>query len=182
MKKILKQSFFNRPTLVVACELLGKYMVRRINGKNLALMITEVEAYDGPLDHASHAFRGRTPRTNVMFGPAGVWYVYFTYGIHWMANIVTGPKNYPAAILIRAGYGIRGKDQKIHIKGPALVARYLGVDRTQNEKPATKKAGLWIEDRGVIVKPKQMIPTKRVGVDYAGRIWKNKLYNFRYIG
>src|SRR3989344_4993889 len=108
MAKILKQNFFNRPTIAVARELLGCFLCRRINGKVIRLKITEVEAYDGPRDKASHASRGKTKRNTPMFGKAGQFYVYFTYGIHWMLNIVTGPKDYPAAILIRGVEGISG--------------------------------------------------------------------------
>src|ERR1700722_17791779 len=97
--KILPQPFFNRPTLLVARELLGKYIVHRHGRKMISLMITEVEAYDGPLDLASHAGRKRyskdatTGRASIMFGEAGRFYMFFTYGIHWMANVVTGPKD-----------------------------------------------------------------------------------------
>ena len=104
MKKVLTKKFFERSALKVAPELLGKYLcvsssLRRRTSK--CFMITEVEAYDGPKDKASHASRGRTLRNEPMFGEAGRWYVYFTYGMHWMLNIVTGPKDYPAAVLIR---------------------------------------------------------------------------------
>ena len=99
--KVLNKNFFNRPTLIVAKDLLGKYLIRRLNGKIKRFMITEVEAYDGFKDKASHASRGKTVRNAPMFGEAGVWYVYFTYGMHYMLNIVTGKKDYPAAILIR---------------------------------------------------------------------------------
>ncbi|MBI2035602.1 MAG: DNA-3-methyladenine glycosylase [Candidatus Liptonbacteria bacterium] len=101
MKKILKKPYFQKSTVVVARNLLGKFLVRRIKGKEIAAMITEVEAYDGFKDKASHAHRGKTARNAVMFGEAGVWYVYLTYGMHWMLNVVTGPKDYPAAVLIR---------------------------------------------------------------------------------
>ncbi len=100
---ILKNKFFKRKTLRAAKDLLGKVLVRKYRGKESKLLITEVEAYDGPHDKASHANRGRTERTKPMFEEGGVFYIYFTYGMHWLVNIVTGPKNYPAAILIRAG-------------------------------------------------------------------------------
>ena len=103
MKKVLAQPFFDRPTLMVARKLLGKYLTRCWRGRTIALMVTEVEAYDGPHDRASHASRGRTPRNYLMFGEAGRFYVYFTYGMHWLVNIVTGPHGYPAAVLLRAG-------------------------------------------------------------------------------
>ncbi|MDO8523436.1 MAG: DNA-3-methyladenine glycosylase [bacterium] len=104
MRRILRRKFFERPALKVAPDLLGKFLcVKSPLGVQDAkcLMITEVEAYGGPKDKASHAFRGRTKRNEPMFGEAGRWYVYFTYGMHWMLNIVTGSKDYPAAVLIR---------------------------------------------------------------------------------
>lgn len=181
MKKILTRSFFDRPTLLVARELLGKYLVQDYRGKRLAVMVAEVEAYDGPLDRASHAYRGITPRTKIMFGPAGNFYVYFTYGMHWMVNVVTGPTGYPSAILLRAGvYKDTRTGKLIPIKGPALLTRYLEIDKTQNGKPASRATGLWFEDCGMIIRSRDVIAQKRIGVDYAGRIWKNKPYNFRF--
>lgn len=100
--QVLNKTFFERQnTTRVARNLLGKVLVRRYRGKTSAYVITEVEAYDGPQDKASHAYRGKTARNAPMFGEAGCWYVYFVYGMYWMLNIVTGPKKYPAAILIR---------------------------------------------------------------------------------
>lgn len=141
-------------------------------------MITEVEAYDGPLDKASHASRGKTPRNQPMFGPAGIFYVYFTYGMHWLVNIVTGPPNYPAAILFRAGQCVDMKTGKIYnIKGPALLTKFLNISKGQNNKPASQKTGLWLEDRGKKVKDEDIVGAKRIGVDYAGRHWARKKYN-----
>lgn len=105
MKKLPPQKFFKAPVLKVAKSLIGKYLVRKLRGKEIALMITEVEAYDGANDLACHARHGKTKRNEVMFGEAGRFYVYFTYGMHWMLNIVTGPKDYPAAVLIRGAGG-----------------------------------------------------------------------------
>lgn len=179
MIKILKPIFFNRSTLLVAQDLLGKFIIRQYparskdiqagrRGKNIFLMITEVEAYDGFTDKASHANRGQTERNKVMFGPAGYWYVYFTYGMHWMLNIVTREKYYPAAILIR------GTDK---ISGPARLTKFLHIDKKLNNKIASKKSGLWFEDRGVVVKKSQIKRSPRIGVDYAGA-WAKKLYRF----
>ena len=171
-KKILSKNFFNRPTLIVAKELLGKFLVRKYRGKNPpaneTLMITEVEAYDGFDDKASHASRGKTERNKIMFGEAGKWYIYFTYGMHWMLNIIVGPKNYPAAILIRAAG---------EINGPARLTKYLKIDKKFNGKPTNKKTKLWIEDRKVKISKSQIAKRERVGVDYAGK-WANKLYRF----
>ncbi|TSC68105.1 MAG: DNA-3-methyladenine glycosylase, partial [Parcubacteria group bacterium Gr01-1014_72] len=91
MGRVLPQKFFNRPTLTVALSLIGCVLVRRRGKRVVRMTITEVEAYDGFKDKASHAHRGETRRNAPMFGEAGSWYVYFTYGMHWMLNIVTGP-------------------------------------------------------------------------------------------
>src|SRR3972149_1759067 len=168
MNKVLSQKFFNRSALKVAKKLLGKFLVRKYKNKEITLMITEVEAYDGFDDKASHASRGKTERNKIMFGEAGKWYVYFTYGMHLMLNIIVGPKNYPAAILIRAA----GK-----ISGPARLTKYLKIDKKFNGKPTNKKTKLWIEDRGVKISKSQIAKRERVGVDYAGK-WANKLYRF----
>jgi len=176
--KILPSSFFNRPCLSVAKSLLGKFLIKEdkrvINGFFRCpvvkeLMITEVEAYVGLEDKASHASRGKTERNKIMFGPAGCWYVYFTYGLHWMLNVVTGPKGFPAAVLIR-GTG--------RIVGPARITKYLKITKRFNGLPASKKAGLWIEDRGVRLDPRQIAADRRVGVEYAGE-WADKPYRFR---
>lgn len=158
MKKILGPDFFDRPTLTVARELLGKYIVRQMGGKTVALMITETEAYDGFKDKASHAHRGQTLRNTPMFGEPGHIYVYFTYGIHWMLNLVCGKKEYPAAVLLR-GAGT--------IVGPARLTKALSIDKTLNTKPLSKKSGLWIEDRGIVVRPRDIKRTPRVGIHYA---------------
>lgn len=131
-------------------------------------MITEVEAYVGQKDKASHASRGKTPRTEIMFGTSGYWYVYLIYGMYYCLNIVTEKENYPAAILIR---GVEG------ISGPGRVTRYFGIDKNFNATSASRKTGLWIEDREVIIKPHQVKREKRIGVDYAGE-WKDKLWRF----
>jgi len=170
VKQVLPQKFFNRPTLRVARDLLGKYIVRKWRGREIALMITEVEAYDGPLDLASHASRGRTPRTTIMFGEAGRFYIYFTYGMHWLVNIVTGEKEYPAAVLLRGGTGV---------KGPARLTKFLKIDGTLNGKVAAKATGLWLEDRGIKIPRTKIKANKRVGVDYAGPIWSMKEYNLQ---
>lgn len=170
MVKILTTNFFkNRDTIKIAKNLLSKFLVRKYHDRTTAYLITEVEAYDGFQDKASHANRGKTERNKIMFGPAGRWYIYFTYGMHWILNIVTGPKDYPAAILIR------GVDR---IMGPAKITKVLKIDQSLNGKPANKKTGLWIESRGVRLKSKQMESAPRIGVDYAGQIWSKKKWRF----
>ena len=166
---LLRQKFFDRPTLTVAKELIGKYLVRKIGKKVVALQITETEAYDGFEDRASHASRGKTPRNKPMFGPPGHFYVYFTYGMHWMLNVVTGKKGYPAAILIR-GAG--------EYNGPAKLTKALRIDKKLNKKFASPKTGLWFEDRGDGIESYKVKSLKRIGVDYAGPVWSKKKYRF----
>lgn len=181
MRKVLPQKFFNQPALKVAQDLLGKFLVRKYHEKNPpaggALMITEVEAYDGFGDKASHAHKGKTERNKIMFGEPGKFYIYFTYGIHWMLNIVTGPKNYPAAVLIRGGIIYKNQQKVKILNGPAKLTKYLKIDKKFNNKSADKKTGLWIEDRGIKINKGQIIKNKRIGVDYAGE-WADKLYRF----
>lgn len=170
---ILAQKYFHsRNTVKLAKSLLGKYLVRRYRGRAQRFLINEVEAYDDLEDKASHAHRGRTARNSPMFGPAGHWYVYFTYGMHWMLNIVTGPKNYPAAILIR---GIRGNTR---FDGPARLTKFLNIDKKLNGKPANKKSGLWIESSRVKIRPSAIRSSPRIGVHYAGPIWSKKKLRF----
>jgi DNA-3-methyladenine glycosylase len=180
MRKMLGKGFFDKPTIMVAQALLGKYIVRKWRGKTIDLVITEVEAYDGPLDRASHASRGMTPRNKIMFGEAGYWYTYFTYGMHWMVNVVTGSEGYPAATLIRAGKYVDPKTKKeIAVNGPARLTKILRIDGKFNERPAIRKTGLWFEDRGVAVTSEDVLASKRIGVDYAGPVWSGKKYNFK---
>ncbi len=185
MRTFLSADFFDRPATKVARELLGKYLVRSFPGRGgrrgraVALMITEVEAYDGPRDRASHASRGRTPRNAPMFGKAGRFYVYFTYGMHWLANVVTGPEGYPAAVLLRAGVSrdpATGEERPL--RGPALLARFLGIGKAHCGKPAGRRTGLWFEDRGAKIPPRAIIARRRTGVDYAGPYWAGRKYNF----
>lgn len=169
MRRILKRNFFEQDTLVIARALLGKYLVRRWKGKETAFLITEVEAYDGFEDKASHAHRGETIHNAPMFGPAGVWYVYLVYGMYNMLNIATGERGYPAAVLIR---GVEG------IKGPGCVTKSLHITRAQNRMPASLASGLWIEDRGTVVEDSEVKRTPRIGVAYAGLVWARKKYRF----
>lgn len=166
-ERILSQEFFNRNVVKVAEDLIGKYLVRKINGEEIALMINEVEAYDGPNDLACHGRFGMTERTETMFGEAGAFYVYFVYGIHWMLNIVTGPNDYPAAVLIRGA----GK-----FNGPAKLTKALGIDKSFNGLSCEYLSDLWIEDRGK--KIKTIKKTVRIGIDYAGPVWSKKPYRF----
>lgn len=167
MKKLFSHSLFGRSTLSVARDLLGCILCRRIGHRTIRLPITEVEAYDGPRDKASHASRGKTARNAPMFLRGGIWYVYFTYGMHWMLNIVTGREGYPAAVLIRGAGGI---------SGPARLTKFLKIDGRFNGTPANRKTCLWIE-RGERIPGKKIRRTPRIGVSYAGA-WVKKPYRF----
>lgn len=153
---------------MVARELLGKYLVKKIGGKEIALIITETEAYDGFEDKASHAHRGQTPRNTPMFGEAAHIYMYFTYGIHWMLNLVCGKEKYPSAVLIRAAG---------EVVGPARLTKALGIDKTLNALPLVKKSGLWVEDRGYTFGNKDVEKTPRIGIRYAEE-WVEKPWRF----
>ena len=171
---MLPNSFFNRKTLVVARELLGKYIVREFDDQIMREKITEVEAYVGPHDLACHSSRGKTERNEMMFREAGTIYVYFTYGMHWMLNIVTEEKNFPAAVLIR------GTE---HISGPARLTKKFRIDKSLNGQKLGKKSGLWIAAPAVAFseggKTKlKILRTPRIGVAYAGKIWAKKPYRF----
>lgn len=131
-------------------------------------MINEVELYEGFEDRASHGFR-RTKRSEVMYGDGGHWYVYLCYGMYEMLNIVIGPQEHPAAILIR-GAG--------EYDGPGKVTRALSIDRKLNARPANKESGLWIEDRGVSINKKDIVRTRRIGIGYAGPKWTKRLHRF----
>lgn len=176
----LSRAYFRRPTLTVARSLLGKYLVRRNGRKLLTGRIVEVEAYVGPRDRASHASRGRTKRTEVMFGPPGVAYVYLVYGMHHCFNIVTERDGYPAAVLVRA-VQLNLSSPPTLIEGPGRVCRVFQIDRTLNTLDVTLGRTLWVEDRGERVPASQVVAAPRIGVDYAGE-WAAKPWRFRLQG
>lgn len=171
--RILSRFYFNRPTLTVARSLIGKYLVRELDGRVLAGKIVEVEAYVGPDDKACHASKGRTQRTDVMFGPGGIAYVYFIYGMYHCLNVVTEREEFPAAVLIRA-IEVDGE----LIDGPGRLCRALQIDRRLNRVDLTTGESLWFEDRGVSVRKGDVEAHPRIGVDYAGE-WAKKLWRFR---
>ncbi len=169
-----------RPVLTVAPELLGKYLVHSEKGRVYAAKIIEVEAYDGEQDKACHAHKGKTLRTEVMYGSAGHWYVYLVYGMHHMLNVVTGARGYPAAVLLR-GVELETAQGTRLLNGPGKVTKAFGIDKKMNGNPAKKITGhasaLWIEDRGVQVSPRFITCTPRIGVAYAAE-WADKPYRF----
>lgn len=161
-----------RNSVALARWLIGKQLVRADRAAPSGehrVRITETEAYHGPRDLACHASKGRTPRTEVMFAPGGVWYVYLCYGMHEMLNLVTGPADLPAAVLIR---GVE------NISGPGRLTRTFGVGRKLNAKPAAPASGLWLEDDGLVVPRRAIQNGPRVGVAYAGPVWAEKPWRF----
>jgi DNA-3-methyladenine glycosylase len=174
-RKILGRRYFSHPTLQVARSLLGKYLVRKNGRRMLAGRIVEVEAYIGMEDRACHASKGRTARTDVMFGPAGVSYVYLIYGMHHCFNIVTEREGFPSAVLVRA---VEEGTTRTLIDGPGRVCRFLAIDRKLNRKDLTRGRVLWVEDRGGRIARSSIMAGRRIGVDYAGT-WAGKPWRFR---
>ena len=169
---VLGPDFFDRDTVAVARDLLGKVIVREIDGVRLWGRLVEVEAYLGPDDLAAHSRGGRrTPRTEVMFGAPGHAYVYFTYGMHWCLNFVTREEGIPQAVLVRAlepgpGVGRCG--------GPGLLTRALRVDGAQNGV-RLQPPDLYVIDDGA--PRRRVFVTPRIGVQGTGR-WEKRLLRF----
>lgn len=167
---IVANSFTEKNTVVLARSLVGKVLVRSHPGGAVTRhVITETEAYHSERDLACHASKGRTPRTDVLYRAAGIWYVYLCYGIHEMLNLVVGPEGFPAAILIRGVH---------NAIGPGRLTKALGIGRALNGKPAEPASGLWLEDDGIRLPRERVQATPRVGVDYAGEIWAAKPWRF----
>ncbi|MBR1824903.1 MAG: DNA-3-methyladenine glycosylase, partial [Ruminococcus sp.] len=146
----------------VAEDMVGKILVHRLpDGSLLKERIAETEAYGGEEDLACHVSKGRTKRTEILYGESGTVYVYLCYGLHWMMNVITGEKDEPQGVLIRAG--------EKH-DGPAKLTKYLEIDGGFNGKDICTSPDIWIEDDGF----RPAIKTApRVGIDYAGEYWKN---------
>lgn len=177
-RKRLKRNFFNRPTLIVAKDLLGKFLVRRLaNGKLLTGKIIETEAYIGPADKASHAFGGRlTERNRAEWLDGGHVYIYLVYGLYWQLNFSTAGAGRPECVLIRA---LQVENEKADIAdGPGKLCRYLKLDKLFNGADAVKDKRLRLEDRGIKVKPSNIKATARIGIDYAGPYWARRKWRF----
>lgn len=185
VKNILPRSFYNRPTLTVARELIGAQLVRILDGKKLAGLIVETEAYISEKDLACHCRAGRTPRTEVMFGEPGHAYVYFTYGNHWMLNAVTEREGFPAAVLIRAIQPIEGAEIMLKRRGgrdthgPGKICQAMGIGRAENTADLTgTTSGLWIE-AGVKVPNSLVTKGPRVGLNSTPEPWLSKPWRFK---
>ena len=182
---ILPRDFYDRSTLKVARELIGARLVRILNGNKLVGLITETEAYISEKDLACHAKAGLTPRTQVMYGEAGHAYVYFTYGNHWILNVVTERKGFPAAVLIRAIQPVEGVEVILKRRegrdtlGPGKICQAMGIGKRENRVDLTGTAsGLWIET-GVKVPDSLVTKSPRVGLNNVPEPWKSKPWRFK---
>ena len=183
---ILEQNFFGQKTLTVASKLLGKKIVRNFNGALLTGMVAETEAYIGSKDSACHAFNGKTPRNSVMYGKAGVAYVYFVYGIHFLLNVVTEEEGNPCAVLLRGLVPLSGQDQMQILRktkgkgltdGPAKLCQAMAIDKTFNSWDLTQGKKLWFEDYKTI--PDRHINAgPRIGINYADQKDRQALWRF----
>ncbi len=184
--EILQPDFYERPTLVVAHDLIGKSLVRRIEDIRLSGIICEAEAYLGNNDSASHASRKKTPRNSVMFGPGGVVYVYFVYGMHFMFNIVTEPDGIAGAVLIRAIYPQENIQEMIKRRkgnakniadGPAKLCQALDITKKLNRINLTEPTEIWVEE-GLKIPDAFINRGPRVGIQYAAEKDQQALYRF----
>ena len=182
--KAFPRSFYNRPTLTVARELIGARLVRILEGVKLVGLITETEAYISEKDLACHAKAGLTLRTAVMFGKPGHAYVYFTYGNHWMLNAVTEREGFPAAVLIRAIQPIEGIEVMSARRrgrdtfGPGKLTQAMGITKSENGLDLTETThGLWIEE-GIQVPNSLVTKGPRVGLNNTPEPWLSKPWRF----
>ena len=169
----LERAFFERHTVTVARQLLGKLVMRRTDDGILrGGRIVETEAYHGRRDRACHAARGQTKRNTPMFGPAGHAYVYLIYGMWHCLNVVTLAEGFPAAVLVRALAPLPGlpftRTAPREGAGPGKLCRALGVDRTLSGADLITGTSLWLADDGTSVPRGHVVTGPRIGVDYAG--------------
>ncbi|MGE5377175.1 MAG: DNA-3-methyladenine glycosylase [Bacteroidota bacterium] len=182
--RILPRNFYHRPTLTVARDLIGARLIRILDGVKLAGIITETEAYISENDLACHCKAGRTARTAVMYEEPGHAYVYFTYGNHWMLNVVTESVGFPAAVLIRAIQPIEGVEVMMERRsgrdtfGPGKLCQAMGITKLENGVDLTKRGGgLWIEE-GVKVPNSLVTKGPRVGLNNTPEPWLSKPWRF----
>lgn len=190
MQHHLPHSFFARNARTVARDLLGTLLTRRSDtAPTRSGIIVETEAYVGAEDMASHAHRGRTPRTEVLFGPAGIWYIYLVYGMHHQLNIVTDLPGTPAGVLIRAIEPVEGiapmraartavRTNRDLTNGPGKLCHALAIDRSLNGTSATDRtAHVFISSDNHRIPSSHIIAAPRIGIPYASA-WKDKPLRF----
>lgn len=168
----MDEKFFLQDVRIVARELLGCELVRKVGKRRIRGIITETEAYCGLRDKGSHASRGRTKRNEPMFGPPGTIYVYLIYGMYYCINFVTGPVDKPSAVLVR---GIRMMPGNIDFDGPGKVTRAFGITKFFNNKNILTNGRLRLSGHRFI--PKKILRTPRIGIPYAEE-WASKPLRF----
>ena len=186
MSRLLTREFFARDAVTVARDMLGKQLLRRYRGRVFGGIIVETEAYLGEEDTACHASRGCTPRTRVMYGPAGHFYVYLIYGMYHMLNIVTGEEGHPQAVLVRALRPVLGVEQMTVLRGgvaekrlcdgPGKLCQALAIDRELNGRPV-ESDDLWLEDAPPPEKA-AIVTAPRVGIGYASEADQQRPWRF----
>lgn len=187
----LPPSFYNRHAVETARSLLGMRLVRILDGQRISGIITETEAYQGEEDLACHARAGRTPRTAVLYGPPGRAYIYFTYGMHWCLNAVSGPANQPAAVLIRALQPLEGtaliaarrapQPQHLWLNGPAKICRALGIDGGLNGIDLTDPEGQLRIEGGEAAPDGEVRTSARIGIQNVPEPWRSIPWRFWWI-
>lgn len=188
MAKRLSASFYTRDTVITARDLIGKRLVRLEGDRRIAGIIVETEAYQGEDDLACHCRAGKTPRTEIMYGPPGRAYVYFVYGMHWLLNLVTEKEGYPGAVLIRGILPEEGLDlikkrrngitQKQWTDGPAKLCQAFGINGEMNGiDTCSENANIFIEENMDI--PKRLVQkTPRIGLDTVPEPWRSIPWRF----
>jgi DNA-3-methyladenine glycosylase len=187
----LPRQFFCRPALSVARELLGTRLVRIENGRRLSGLIIETEAYSGEDDQGCHAKVGRTPRTQVMYGPPGYAYVYFTYGMHWCLNFVVETEGFPAAVLIRAIQPTEGLDviaarrdgipREHWADGPAKLTKALNIAKAFNGADLCAPTAQLFVEPGFRISDSQFVTTPRIGLKNVPEPWRSIPWRFRAV-
>jgi len=182
MNKRLSRKFYTRPTLTVAKDLLGKYLIVSNGSNKFVGKIVEVEAYMGEKDKASHAYGGKkTPKRKLMYSEGGFVYIYLCYGMYWQLNFVTEQKDVPQCVLVRALEPVLPESDLKEIKnlanGPGKLCRWMNLDKSFNEEDLAKSDKIWLEDRGEEIKKSQIVACERIGIDYA-KEWAKKPLRF----
>ena len=183
MKKKLLRDFYLRDTLEVAQDLLGKYIIRKTPKGEIIGQIIETEAYIGPKDKASHAYLGKiTKRNQAEFLIGGHIYIYLVYGFYWQFNISTNLEGKPECVLIRALRGVKHfEKENLEINstnGPGKVCQFLQIDKNFYGEDLVTSKRIYLEDWGEKINSNEILKTKRVGIDYAGKYWASRKWRF----
>ena len=185
---ILPREFYMRPVQIVARDMLGKQLVHLIGNQRVGGIIVEAEAYDGEQDQACHARVGRTERNKIMYSQGGHAYVYFTYGMHWMLNCVTGEIGYPSAVLFRSIIPNEGLDfiksqrldapEKVWCNGPAKLTKALAITGDLNGCDLCAPLATLFIENGVEISENKVKITPRIGIQSTPEPWLSKPWRF----